>query len=386
MITSVIGVSDDIDVSEAVKNVVQQCKDQLKGKKPHVGVLFTSIMEADFTEMLTEINRSFPGVQLIGCTTDGEIVPQLGFVEDAVALLLLSSEEVKFATAIACNISQNPEESFRAAFAECEKQLGMEAAFGITLPDGLSTVSVPLDTIIQNTCGKAFPMFGGTAGDHFRLTRTYQFFKDGVYSDAAPILLMAGVGLKVLSSIETGAEPIGDYYEITSFDKNIVYEINGKKASDFYEEILGHWVYKQQTLQFPLAVYEKGEDECYLRDPLLVNKEDGTATFIGNFPANCRVRLTRVTPEDILSSASKANKSIFIDEDGKKPELIFVFSCTSRRHLLGSQTEKEVAELRLPGRTSPFFGFYCYGEIGPVSPGQPIRFHNDTYVVVSIIS
>ena len=66
--------------------------------------------------------------------------------------------------------------------------------------------------------------------------------------------------------------------------------------------------------------------------------------------------------------------------------MILIFSCTSRRHVLGSKTDMEFTLLRSSDRQVPFFGFYCYGEIGPFSVGLLTRFHSDTFASVALRS
>ncbi len=123
MLKVAMAVSDDIDMEVAAKNVLKECKDQLAGELSQVGILFTSCMDADFTAMLARITDYYQGIELIGCTTDGEITSRQGFSEDSVALLLLSSDTVHFATSVAQNISKNPELSIYKAFEECKTKL-----------------------------------------------------------------------------------------------------------------------------------------------------------------------------------------------------------------------------------------------------------------------
>jgi hypothetical protein len=382
MITTAIGVSENfLDTREATSEVVDSCKKQMGDRRPQAGILFTSLMEVDFGDLLRRINREFPGVKLIGCTTDGEIVPGRGFIDDALVLILFASERVEFATSVATDLSTSATEAFYAAFNDCRAQLTSDPVFGITLPDGLSTVGISLDEAIQLAMGRTFPIFGGTAGDAFQFTGTYQFYNDSVFQDAAPLLLMGG-DIVIESKICTGLVPIGPYYTIDSFKDNIAYTINGRKASEIYEKLLGEYAYEQQASQFPLAIFEDESPDFYLRDPLQVNKEDGSVTFIGNFPEKFRARFTVVHREDVLQSANDALSHILDENDDT--EFIFIFSCTSRRHFLGSKTRQELERLLNSSNDIPFCGFYCYGEIGPTRVGRPTKFHNDTFIAVGI--
>jgi hypothetical protein len=383
MIQAVIGTSDDIDLGVSIEEVLGQCRQQLGISKPQAGILFTSCMDADFSEILGRIQREFPGLQLIGCTTDGEITRQTGFIEDSLALLLLSSDTLEFATAVATNLSLNAKDSFRTAFKKACQGLQKEPACAFIFPDGLTTIGVSLDEVFRHAFGDSFPVFGGSAGDHYLFTGCYQFHNDQVYSDAAPILLIAG-NLTIHSAIHSGPIPTGPYFPLGRHKNNIIYEIDGKSAVAFFREHLGE--YRKEFSQFPLAVYESSSPEYFLRDPLHMNEEDGSIAFVGTFPEHCTVRLTLVSRDDVLDAAEQTNLSILNKGNGIVPELLLIFPCTWVRHILGSKANDTFALLRQAPGKIPFFGFYCYGEIAPFTIGTPSRFHNDTYVIIALSS
>jgi len=137
------------------------------------------------------IVEAFPGVKLIGCTTDSEMSSTMGFTEDSITLTLFSSDQIEFAATIATDISQNRETVFHDAFRDCSSRITRAPACGLIFPDGLTTIGILLDKVIRDSFGELLPFLGGTAGDHYLLKQTYQFFGTEVYSDAAPILLFA---------------------------------------------------------------------------------------------------------------------------------------------------------------------------------------------------
>ncbi len=297
--------------------------------------------------------------------------------------MLLSSDTVEFVTTIAENISQGAEESFRAALGEARGRMQREPVCALTFPDGLTTIETALDIAIQNSFGEFFPVFGGAAGDHFLLIGTHQFHNEQVYSDAAPILLIGG-DVKISGAVNKGPVPNGLSYRIDRHEDNIIYEIDGKTAKAFYQEHLGD--YHEQITQFPLAVYNHGDTEFFLRNPLTVNDEDESVTFVGTFPKECTVKFTLVSRQDILEATRQANISILNDDSGVDPDVIFVFPCTSQRHVLGSKTNEKFSLLKTDKRNIPFFGFYCYGEIAPVSIGSSTTFHSYSYVILALSS
>lgn len=383
MIQTAIGISDDIDIGVALEEVFEQCRKQLGSCLPQAGVFFTSCMDADFSEILGRIQREFPGLQLVGCTTDGEISRETGCIEDSLALLLLASDTLEFAVAVATNLSENAHDSYLTAFREACEKLDRKPACAFTFPDGLTTMGIGIDKAIRHAFGESFPVFGGTAGDHYLFTGCYQFCNNQVYSNAAPILIIAG-DIELTSAVRTGPLPTGLHFKVDKHKDNVVYQIDGKTTVDFLREHLGE--FRDEFSEFPLAVYENNSTDYYLRDPVYLNKEDGSISFVGTFPEQCTVRLALVSRADVLDAAQQANTCILNTDKGTPPEIIFVFPCTWIRHILGSRTNDTFSALhQAPGRI-PFFGFYCYGEIAPFEIGKPSRFHNDTYVIIGLRS
>lgn len=385
MIESVYSVSDNLDPLAGVRSVVSDCKAQLNGRIPSAGLFFTSCMEADYAEMLAEIHGVFPHIELIGCTTDGEITPARGFTEDSSALILLISEDIGFASEIAENISKDAERSVSDAYQQAKAKLGAKPSTALVFPDGMSTMFVPIDAVLRSAIGDSFPIFGGSAGDGFRIVKTYQFKGNEVYSDAMPILLLSG-DLSIGLNIATGPRPYGEFYQVEKVSGNVVYSIDGVTALEFYERFFGKFIEDRELSFFPLAVYSGDGEDFVLRDPVEVDRRNGSVSFVGRFEEPCKVRITQVTRDETLSSGHHGTKRILDVFEGDSPELILLFSCTSRRHVLGSRTNEEFKILRQDQQSIPFFGFYCYGEIGPFTNGEAVHFHSDTCISVALKS
>ena len=385
MLESVYSVSDDLDPLAGVRSVVADCRDQLGARRAAAGLFFTSCLEADYGQMLAVIAEAFPDIELIGCTTDGEITPQRGFTEDSSALLLLISDEISFAAAVAENISESTEYSISEAYRLAKTKLGLEPTMALVLPDGMSTMNVPIDACLRSGMSESLPIFGGSAGDGFRIIKTYQFLGKELFSDAMPILLMSGE-VEMGINIATGPLPYGNYYPVEKVDGNVIHSIDGVTALEFYERFFGKYIEDRELSFFPLAVYTGDSGDFVLRDPVEVNRNNGSISFVGRFEEPCKVRITQVTREDTLKSGHRGSAHILSVFEEAKPDIVLMFSCTSRRHVLGSRTDEEFEVLKKDGPQVPFFGFYCYGEISPFAKGQPVHFHSDTCVLVALRS
>ena len=68
---------------------------------------------------------------------------------------------------------------------------------------------------------------------------------------------------------------------------------------------------------------------------------------------------------------------------GARPEAALLFSCATRKFLLGTRAGREIELAReVLGDAVPIAGMYCMGEIAPMASGDMTRFHNATMVSV----
>ncbi len=381
MLHVAIGHAKDIDPLAALSSAIDACRVQLDGREPKAGVFFTSCMAADFQRMLDMIEDAFPGLDLIGCTTDGETSTDIGFEDESTALLLFASDTISIASGLGLSISQDPFAAAQSAYSHARKKLGCEPVLGIALPDGLSALGKPLDAALRAAAGQEnFVWAGGTAGDNFFLEKTWQFHNGLVHHDSLPVLLFGGE-LQCSVSLASGWKPIGQQYNVHKIDDNTLSSIGDMPALDFYEHYLGYNT-KEYT-QFPLAVKAKGMDGFTLRDPLVFDENKRAIAFVGPFPDDATVQLTEVGREDIIQAAAEASRAALASYPGEKPALALIFSCASRRQLLGTRTHEEIKAFHSAlGDPVPVFGFYTYGEIAPFQAGQATQYHNDTFVVV----
>src|SRR5437660_12379541 len=84
--------SQDVDSVDAVAELIAGAKVELGAAVPRVAMLFAGI-DQDFAIVLEQINAQWPGIALIGCTTDGAMSSHILFAEDSLALVLLSGND-----------------------------------------------------------------------------------------------------------------------------------------------------------------------------------------------------------------------------------------------------------------------------------------------------
>jgi hypothetical protein len=383
MLKVVISHSEDPDSQSAIEEILDQCTRDLEGMVPQAGILFAAI-DFDHTLIVEEINRKFPGLDLIGCTTDGEISSMLGFQQDSVTLMLLYSDTVEIRIGVGYETRDNPLTAAQQAVAQATENHKINPKLCIAIPasytaDGTTTNGELILKGLKAGLGAHIPIIGGTAGDQYRFKKTYQFFRNQVLTDSLPILIFSG---DILFSFGSGCgwQPIGGKSLVTKAEGTILYEINGESAMEYYHRYLG---YRPPTAENPLAVYEGDSDRYYMRVPNICNLETGSINFLGNVPEQAMVRITDISRDEVIAASEISLKTALANYPGTKVETALVFSCCCRRWLLGTRTKEEYQLVRnaLPTEVT-ICGFYTYGEFAPLEPLGETYYHQETFVTL----
>lgn len=374
----VVGHSIDPDTEGAIEELLGTCREQLAGAAPRGGVLWAAI-DHDHARLLAAIHDAFPGLALIGCTTDGELTSREGFHEGSAALLLFAGDDVEFAAGVGERLSEDPGRAGQAAVDAARAGLGAAPRLCLTTPESLTSSADAILAGVQRALGPAVPVFGGTAGDQWRFQRTLQFCGRAVYSDAVPVLLAAGP-LKIGHGIASGWRPVGEPAEVVAAEGNHVQRIGEHSALDFYRHYLGE--HARPSAEYPLMIGAGADARPVLRMPVAYDHERGSVTFAGAVPVGARVQLTSATRDELVAAARVALARAAESYPGGAPSAGLVFSCAARKQLLGTRVGEESTLLRaaLPGL--PLAGFYAYGELAPLVLGQPSEFHNETIIAL----
>ena len=180
--------SIELDSQDAIKEVLEQCHEQLEDLKPSAGLLFTGI-DHDFELILNKINEIYPDIELIGCTSDSELSSVHGYADDSITLMLLCSDELYLKAGVADGISEETAVIMKNAADSIKLKLNQDPKLCITTPSSLTASGDNIIEGLQLSLGENFPIFGGTAGEHLRFEHTYQFYKNKVYTDAILFIL-----------------------------------------------------------------------------------------------------------------------------------------------------------------------------------------------------
>ena len=390
--TVATGHSHDLDSADAIAEALDACSARLGDLVPQAGLLFASI-DHDFQALLDGIEARYPGIQLIGCTTHGELSSEAGFAEDSLVLTLLHSERVAFRAGIGEGTRTNPDAP-RQAVAQALDGLAEPVRLCITLPEGIggSGADAPgaLPAGLLDALGEALgpdvPVCGGMAADQFRFTGTYQFCNGAVYSDAVPVLLFAGP-LSVSTGVASGWDPVGEDRRVTEADGLVVAGIDGESPREVWLRTFGS--VDLTGARNALAVYPdeaQGRDAeaFYLSSPSRF-QDDGSMVTMNPVAQGARIRFTTAVRDQVLAGVTTSAQRARAAYPGGEPAAALVFSCVGRYYILGTKVREEVGLLQEGvGADVPASGFYTYGEICPLSGSSRPFHHGGTFVTVLI--
>ena len=370
--------SDHPDSARAIQSVLDECRRQLGEETPRAGLLFCSV-DYDHAAVLAAIQEAFPGLPVIGASSDGELSSRLGFCDDSVLLTLFAGDDVRVHAGLGRNLSADIDAAVNEALAGCTL---VRPALCITTFAPSTNSSEVLRSLSRALKDAQCPVVGGLSGDHREYSRTTEYFGTTAQPDSLPVLLLEGE-FSVSWGVGSGWFPVGAPQPVTRASGHEVQEIGGTSALDFYRAQYGE-VPADSLGEFPLALTDSN-GATTLRAILARDDSTGALRFAGEVPEGASVRVTEVLEEGLLQGSSHALGEALDRFDGSSPELALVFTCAARKWVLGADADREVEVLRRLAsdrglQALGIVGLYCFGEIAPV--GRENAFHNETCVSV----
>jgi hypothetical protein len=378
MFTVAIGHSIDPDAPEAVAEVLAQCQLSLADQTPQAGILFAAI-DFDHQRILDEILAVFPDLELVGCTTDGELSSNMGFQQDSLVLMLFSSDEVEIRASVSRNVSAAPIEKVQSLIRSAQANQPNPAKLCLAFPDGLHFNVSEVVTELQAALGPV-PLLGGVAAERPKSEVTYQFYRHEVLQDALPILLFSG-NLLLSHGFASGWRPIGKQGQVTSAAGNVIYTIDDRPALEFYHHYFQNY---SPDAAYPLAVFAPDQAQFFLRGSIGHDPDIGSLSMGGTVPLGSRVQLTEADQDVIVTASKTSLDNAWLSYPGKAPGAALFFSCAWRRWVLGTQVGREYEAIVQSddSKSLPCCGFYTFGEIAPLIPGGDAWLHNTTFITL----
>ena len=331
--------------------------------QPEMGLaVFFCSASYDLDVLAAELGRRFAGVEIIGCTTAGEITP-VGYRDGAITGFSIAAADCCAVTARIDGLSgfrissgQTMADALIARLARRGAGAQLPHSFAMLLIDGMSANQ---ETVLSAIHGRmdGIPIVGGSAGDDLRLQRTHVYHQGRFHTDAAVLTLVRlRQPVKIFHSqhfystdtrlVVTQADP----------ERRIVSEINAEPAALEYARIIGIDVSELTPAVFAeRPVMVKAGGEFYVRSIQRANK-DGSLTFFCAIDEGVVLRLAR--HEDIVLQMRALFATIHADIG--PPELVIGFDCVLRNLEVERRQLRQVAGRLLTENN--VVGFSSYGE------------------------
>lgn len=355
------------------------------GRAPDLVLLFSSA-KYDAARVLEGVHSRLPAtVPLVGCSAYAEVDTEQALTSSVVLMgLVLPGIEVR-----TFHVAGRGVDSFAAGREAGLGLRGFAPALIITFADVLDMNATRYLRGLQDTLGKETPIVGGASADDGAFKATFQLHGRDVMSGSAVGVALKGP-LEIVTAAKSGYTPVGATHTSTRVENgNVLLEIDGRPALDIYRSYLGERAAQMPavSIEFPIGVVggvegtpRRTDDAGLLvRAIFRVDEARGALILGGDVPEGAAIRVMRATKEDVVRGAEKATTTAL--EAMPAPEIALIFSCMSRKSVLGPRFKDEcrASFVQLP-EGLPKIGFYTFGELSPV---QGITMHHEsTYTIV----
>jgi len=325
-------------------------------------VIFFCSSAYDRELLAEEMRRLFAGVQVVGCTTAGEIGPA-GYRDHSLTGASFPASSFN-AVSGRLDCLQQFQIATGQAFAQAllqklesqAPQANTDNSFALLLIDGLSVREEPVTRALQRALGK-LPLIGGSAGDGLNFGNTHVYFEGHFHADSAVLMLVSTrLPFKLFKTQHFVATD--ERMVVTEADtaRRIVKEINGLPAAQEYARLLGVDARDLDPMRFaasPVVVMIDGTN--YVRSIQKVNP-DGSLTFFCAIEDGLVLRVAKGV--DLLENLEQAFTQIHAAIG--QPQLVLGCDCILRKQEIFQGPLKEsVNEVFLRNNT---IGFSTYGE------------------------
>ncbi len=326
--------------------------DEINSAKSVLIQIFSGSSSRTMLEKLVrEIRVFFPDAVIAGVTTGGEISDRK--LTSHKTLISISTFKKTKVTSLSID-AISPESSTEAGRIMAGKLVKKDTKLLILYTEGLYVNADDfLDGVDETAPG--VPVCGGVAADNGKFFETFVIHDDKILSRGAVGIALSGKQLNIQSESVDGWEVVGPALNISRSEKNIVYEINGKKAVEIFRHYLGdQFVDNLPKSGFEISlVFER--DGCMLNRNVVAATGDGALVFTGNVPKGSICRFGYLDKNKIVSESFNGLKIL----NDTHIESFFIYSGMERKRFLKEISAKQVDLFANAASVSGYFG---YGE------------------------
>ncbi len=389
-----VGMSRNHNPSVAGREAAEQALRKAGVAKPDFVFMFGSI-GYDQRSLVRAVREITGGAPLTGCSAEGTIngddADESNF---SVVVTAISSDELHWMNGLAAGLRADPRDAGKRVAQDLLPHLSAETIGLFVFPDGVSLSLEHFFAGLEGTLSseRFLPMWGGGAGNNYIFGEpTYQYCDDEVISDGVSYALLSGRA-RASWALSHSLIPIGGERKVTRSQGNVIYEIDGKPATEVLNEYLPEGALADERdwsrYAYSLALTSKApsymkDEEYIVRGVPQLNLTDGSVTVQTEVTEGTSVWFSSRDKEKITAGLDRMAAQIKEQLGGAQPKLVFQFECSTRGKLMFREQEKLQLLKRLRQSVNPdvpWAGFYTEGrELGPVEK------HNDPHLLTSVV-
>lgn len=371
------GMIKSINVLYSQKSDLLAVKQRFNNHPPEktlIQVFSGQIKKTEIEQLLHDLKDVFQRIPIIGTTTAGEILD--GRVIENTVVVNISF----FESTTICTTSVDRYHDLWSAGKKLARDLAPTAPkalilFGCSIKDGLKIDASPMLTALYEELPQTV-IAGGQAGDNGNGEISYVFTENGIIAHGAVAASLSGKYLSVNNSYNLSWVPIGKKLTITKASGQRVYSIDNRSPLDLYRHYLGSEVVEGLPLaaaEFPFIIEREGI-------PIAVHalgvNDDGSFNYIHSFHSGEQVQFGFCHSGLLAEAANQTLNDLRIHPI----EAAFIYSCVSRKWILGQDIKVEITPI---SHLAPTTGFFAYGEYFTHPTGECLLF-SQTMTVLSL--
>jgi len=332
------------------------------------------IGRSDVESILDNVRAVFPGTPLIGTTTAGEIIN--GAITDERVVISFSFFEHTTVRSTLVDGNDHLLATGRAvAAALAPHDPKAVILFGSGLKAQRTIDTSPLLAEVHRIMPAAV-VAGGQAGDNGKGLTTVVFTESGITEAGVVAAALTGETLIAHRTYALNWVPIGKKLVIDRATGPRVHSIDGRSPYELYRHYLGQEVVDGLPLaaaDFPLIIERQG---IRMAIHAVGINDDGSFDYIHSFHAGEQVQFGYCHAGLLAAGAREMSETL-----GRSPiETAFIYSCVSRKWILGGSVDVEISPVAALGPTA---GFFCYGEYY-THPHAGCLFFSQTMTVLTL--
>jgi hypothetical protein len=376
-----VGMSRHHNPNVAGREAAEQALEKAGVERPDFVFMFASI-GYDQHSLLRTVRETTGDTPLTGCSAEGTIngddADESNF---SVVVTAISSDELHWMNGLAAGLRADPRDAGKRVAQDLLPHLSAETIGLFVFPDGVSLSLEHFFAGLEGTLSseRFLPMWGGGAGNNYIFGEpTYQYCDDEVVSDGVSYALLSGRA-RASWALSHSLIPIGGERKVTRSQGNVIYEIDGKPATEVLNEYLPEGALADERdwsrYAYSLALTSKApsymkDEEYIVRGVPQLNLTDGSVTVQTEVTEGTSVWFSSRDKEKITAGLDRMAAQIKEQLGGAQPKLVFQFECSTRGKLMFREQEKLQLLKRLRQSVNPdvpWAGFYTEGrELGPV--------------------